>query len=269
MLCAGAGGEEVAGVLGSLLGEFVDGDSAEGGGGAEDTAEVAGLVVEELVLTEDEGVAADREAVGGVGLDEEAGEREVREELGEEAGGGLKKAAADAEPGIGALEERQGEEFVREVHAVKLPGADAIGPGLEEAQKERPDARAVEDDRAAEAGGEVELGEEGSALGGTAIVDAADAIQANFADGGVRVGGEDAFEALEPVGHRDGGVPGVEAVGGGGSERGGDLHRPLFGAGGAVDASGDTGVERVLDVASVEGEDARVAEVEMSVEESR
>ena len=153
-----ASAQEVSGVLGGLLGEFVVGDCAEGGDGAEDAGEVAGLIVEQLVLAEDEGVAADGEAIGGSGLDEEAVEGEVGEECWEEARGGFEDAAADAEPDIRAFEEGEGEQLAREADAVELPGADALGPRFEEAEEEGPGARAVENDWAAEADGEVELG---------------------------------------------------------------------------------------------------------------
>ena len=87
-----------------MLGEFVVGDCAEGGDGAEDAGEVAGLIVEQLVLSEDEGVAADGEAIGGIGLDEEAVEGEVVEEFCEEARGWFEDSAAFAEPDIRAFE---------------------------------------------------------------------------------------------------------------------------------------------------------------------
>ena len=123
----------------------------------------------------------------------------------------------------------------------------------------------MEDDGAAKACGEGELGLEGIALGGAAIERFADAIEPDFANECARVCAEGAFKEVGPVRTGGGDTPGMEAEGSGDVEGAMDFGVPIFGTGSTVDTTGDAEVDGLFDKASVIGDDARVAEVEVGV----
>ena len=157
------------------------------------------------------------------------------------------------------------EEIGGEGDAVKENGGKFVGPGLEGVEEGTPGASAVEDDGAAEAGGEGKLEGEGVALGGAAVEGLADAVEADLADECAGVGTEGAFKEVGPVRTGGGDTPGMEAEGGGDVEGTTDFGVPIFGTGSTVDTTGDAEVNGLFDEASVVREDAGVAEVEVGV----
>lgn len=253
------------GVGGGEVGEFGEGDAADSGEGAEDEGEVGGGVEEGAVLAEDEGLAADGKHVGGVGLDKESVEGDGGGQAGKGLGGGGEEGAADAEPDIGAAQDGMAEEIGGEGDAVKEDGGEPICPGFQKTEERTPGTGAMKDDGAAEAGGEGELGLESIALGGTTIERFADAVKTDFPNEGAWVCAEGAFKEVGPVRTGGGDTPGMEAEGSGDVEGAMDFGVPIFGTGSTVDTTGDAEVDGLFDKASVIGDDARVAEVEVGV----
>lgn len=123
----------------------------------------------------------------------------------------------------------------------------------------------MEDDGAAKACGEGELGLKGVALGGAAIEGFADAIEPDFTNECAGGGAKGAFKEVCPVWASGSNTPGVESEGRGDVEGAMDFGVPIFGTGSTVDTTGDAEVDGLFDKASVIGDDARVAEVEVGV----
>ena len=157
------------------------------------------------------------------------------------------------------------EEIGGEGDAVEENGGKFVGPGLQNVEEGTPGAGTMENDGAAEACGKGKLGLEGIALGGTTIERFADAVKTDFPNEGAGVGTEGAFKEVGPVWAGGGNVPGVESEGGGDVEGATDFGVPIFGTGSTVDTTGDAEVDGLFDKASVIGDDARVAEVEVGV----
>ncbi len=217
----GVGGDD-----GCELGER---EGAEGGEGGVGRGEVGGVVERGLGGEGERRVVGRGEHRGGVGLDEEAIEGDLLVERAEagvaggEVGGVEGKIGAEGDEGrdhfggaaVGVEEEAAGREAARGVE------------GLERFEEKSEGVDAVDSDGAVESDGEGELGfedselfvERGAAEAGEAGVVGPGAVEypaveADFTDGGVRIGGEVGAERVEPSGSAVADIPGVEAVGG-------------------------------------------------------
>ena len=234
--------EEAGEVFGDLVGEGGEREVAEAGEAGVDGAEVGGMVDRVAVGEAGECVRAvrgGRRHRGGVGFDEEAVEGERAEDVeaprrargnvihymtlcGE---GGRKEVAVEGEIGaeVGEVSREFGGAGVgveEEAARGELGVTEDIGEGA-------PGIDAVDRDGQVALGGEGKLPDERVALfvewratkaGEAGIVGTGafehPAIEADFADEGVRVGVEDAEEVCSPVGRGVADVPRMEAVAG-------------------------------------------------------
>jgi len=204
--------------------EFGERESAEVGEGGVGGGEVGGVV--------ECGRAGDRvgrvggwgEHRGGVGLDEEAVERDLLEEFAET--GVARGEVGGVEGKIGAERGEGRDEFEGAAVGVEEKTTGRERDGSEGLEEEAEGVDAVDGDRAIQSDGEGELGlkdfelfvERGAAKAGEAGVFGAGAVEhpaveADFADRGPGIGDEVASKSFEPRGRTISDVPRVKPVG--------------------------------------------------------
>ncbi len=165
-----------------------------------------------------------REHRGGVGLDEETGERDVFEKLAEP--GMARGEVGGVEGKIGAEGGKRGDEFDRAAVGVKQETARGKRDGAECFEEKAEGIDAVNRGGSIQGDGEVELGFEGGDLlverspaetGEARVIGAGTvkhpAVEADFADRGPGIGDEVGSKGFEPRGRTISDVPRVKTVG--------------------------------------------------------